>query len=244
MEESQEIGKYWQQHVSKIAEAIRQSDPYDHVISVHQLPGNEFSFKDDPNIDQFAIQTDKDKVGTTRDLHQWLLKAGKLSHHRYSSVMAEDWVEGNQSVPNNNRKQIRQRNWASAMAGVYSMVFGMDISNTPATWLNDCRTLEAFFEGTTFNQMESSDSLAGGETEYLLADPKNDYILYSSHADNNLGIKWLPAMVYSLTWMDCITGKKIVIKNRNITSGSHVWKKPANFGQEAVLYIQPELNNS
>lgn len=241
MEESREIGQDWRQHIAKIAAAISQADPYDHPIAVHQLAGNEFYFKRDPYIDQFAIQTGKDEVGTARDLHQWLLKAYGNSH-TYSLVMAEDWIEGNRAVPNHNRQEIRRRNWAAAMAGVYSMVYGMEISGTPESWLRDCKTLQTFFERIPFNQMTPHDSLAGGETQYVLADKEADYVLYSAHGAENLGIKQIPSGKYSLTWMDCITGKREIIKSRKVAGGDHIWQKPAGFGPEVVLYIQQAAN--
>ncbi|MCK5101905.1 MAG: hypothetical protein KAR17_03790, partial [Cyclobacteriaceae bacterium] len=59
MEEGQEIGRDWQLHVSKIAEAIAEVDDNNHIIAAHQLGGNIFYHGNDMNISQFAIQTDK-----------------------------------------------------------------------------------------------------------------------------------------------------------------------------------------
>lgn len=236
MEEGQEMSKNWQQHISKIAAAIHEADPYNHIIASHQLAGNEFYHKDDPYIDQFAIQTSEDKVSTVDDLHNWLLKAYDDSKGRYSLVMAEDWMEGNVSIPEENREEVRQRNWAAAMSGAYVMVFGMDIANTPKTWLNDCKNLQTFFEGTRFNQMSPIDSLAYGETEYVLADEGYDYIFYSSHAHYGLGIKNSTKGKYLFTWLNCINGKRVV-KNMNIHGGDQIWKKPSGFGSEVALYI-------
>lgn len=240
MEEGQEIGKNWQQHISRIAEAVHEADNYNHIIASHQLSGNEFYHKNDPDINQFAIQTDKDKVGTTDDLYQWMLKARDNSKGRYSLVMAEDWVHGNVSCPAGNREEVRQRNWAAAMADAYVMVFGMEIDDTPESWLKDCKIMQNFFEATTFNQMSPNNSLPYGETSYSLANEGYDYILYGVHVEKNLGLKFLTSGKYSFTWMDCVDGTRKVTKNIDVTKGDHTWEKPFGFGKEVVLYIHRE----
>ena len=240
MEEGQEIGENWQQHISGIAGAIDEADGHHHLIAGHQLGGNVFFHKNDNHIHQFALQTDKAKVNTTNDLHQWILMAYENSEGQYSLVMSEDWVHGNRSVPNGDRKEIRQRNWAAAMAAAYPMVLGMDIANTPITWLHDCRILQTFFESTTFSQMRPNDLLSHGETEYIQANEGYDYILYSSHCKDNLGIKYLTGGTYTMTWLDCIGGTRKVIKNVCINRGSQIWEKPSGIGNEAALYILRE----
>ena len=86
--------------------------------------------------------------------------------------------------------------------------------------------------------MQPCELSAHGETMYVLSNPGFDYILYSSVSDNNLGVKNASAGKYSLTWMDCITGRKKVKKNVTLTDGDNVWEKPSGFGKEVVLYIQ------
>ncbi|MCK4465603.1 MAG: hypothetical protein KAU83_07820, partial [Bacteroidales bacterium] len=240
MEEAQEIGENWQLHTSKIAEVIREADDYHHVIASHQLGGNIFYHANDPNIDQFAIQTNKDEVSTVEDLHQWMLKAWENSNGRYNLNMSEDYVHGNISCPNQDRKEIRKRNWAAAMAGAYVMVLGMEIDNSPETWLRDCRILQTFFESTNFNQMFPSDSLAFGETNYVLSAENYDYILYSSDSKNNLGLKHLTKGIYSFTWLDCVNGTKKYTQNMDIQEGDFTWEKPSDFGKEVALYIRRE----
>ncbi len=240
MEEAQEIGENWQLHTSKIAEAISEVDDYNHVIASHQLGGNIFYHANDPNIGQFAIQTNSDEVSTVEDLHQWMLKAWENSNGQYNLNMSEDYVHGNISCPNQDREEIRKRNWAAAMAGAYVMVLGMEIDNTPEKWLHDCRILQTFFESTNFNQMHPNDSLAFSETNYVLAAEDYDYILYSSDSKNNLGLKHLTKGTYSFTWLDCVNGTKKHTQNTDIQEGNFTWEKPPDFGKEVALYIRRE----
>jgi hypothetical protein len=240
MEEGQEIGANWQQHISKIGAAIREADNYKHVIASHQLSGNEFFHVNDDAISQFAIQTDKDSVRSTETLHRWMLTARTRSAGHYSLVMSEDWVQGTVSFPQGNRAEIRQRNWAAAMADAYVMVLGMEIDNTQPTWLNDCRNLQRFFEATTFNQMRPADQRALGETGYVLANDGYDYILYTSHAKGDLGLTDLSAGEYSLAWMDCASGKQWFDGSISVDQGDHMWRKPPDTGDEVALYIHRE----
>jgi hypothetical protein len=238
MEEGQELGPNWQLHVSKIAQAIRAADDNQHVIASHQLAGNVFYHANDPNIDQFAIQTPLNRVPTPDDLHRWMLEALDKAKGRYNLNMSEDAVQGNVSVPNRNRTEIRRRNWAAAMAGAYAMVLGMNIDDTPDTWLQDCRTLQSFFESTTFNRMHPDDSLACQETEYVLSNAPFDHILYSANALQNLGLKDIRKGTYSLMWLDCTSGEREHLENLDVQSGRQFWEKPVDFGSEVALYMR------
>ncbi|MCG8687723.1 MAG: carbon-nitrogen hydrolase family protein, partial [Desulfobacterales bacterium] len=109
MEEGQEMGEDWKLHVSKLAEFIRETDDYDHVIASHQLPGSVFYHPDDPNIDQFAIQSNGPEIGTTPDsAYAWVSKIWKRSKGKYNLNMSEDIVH-NHFVKANNCDEIRKR---------------------------------------------------------------------------------------------------------------------------------------
>ncbi|MCK5371041.1 MAG: hypothetical protein KAQ62_20915, partial [Cyclobacteriaceae bacterium] len=219
---------------------IAEVDDNNHIIASHQLGGNIFYHGNDPNIIQFAIQTDKDNVESTADLHQWMLKARENSNGRYNLIMAEDYVHGNISTPNQDREEIRKRNWAAAMVGSYVMVFGMNIADSPESWLHDCRTIQTFFESSTYNQMAPADSLASGETNYVLANENYDYILYGSNAKNNLGVKQMANGTYSLLWLDCISGERKYIYEKIINNTNADFTIPDGFGDEVALYIHRE----
>ncbi len=237
MEEAQEAGPDWKSHISEIAKAIREADDYDHVIASHQLPGNVFYHANDPDIDQFAIQTNLNVVKTTDDFHKWILQAWDNAKGRYSLNMSEDAVQGNISVPEKNRTEIRQRNWAAAMAGAYSMVLGMNISDTPELWLLDCRTLQNFFESTLFNYMHPEDSLAYEGTDYVLDCKPYAYIAYSMDSIRDPGIRNMEKGTYDLEWVDCITGVTKRQQKLKIQAGNQVFKKPMDFSNETALYI-------
>ncbi|WP_373513830.1 Ig-like domain-containing protein [Persicitalea sp.] len=240
MEEDQEIGKDWQAHVSKIAEAIHEADDHNHIIATHQHGGNIFYHKGDPYISQFALQTDKKVVIEKEPYRKWMREAYANTDGMYSVVMSEDYVHGQFSIPNNSREECRQRNWIAAMASTYVMVLGMDIANTPREWLNDCKIIQTFFERTNFNQMIPNDSLATHETESVLVNPGYDYILYGANATRTLGINHLEKGRYTLRWLDCISGKINEQKHILLKDGANDWAKPSGFGKEVALYLERE----
>ena len=236
MEEGQEIGKDWQLHISKVAEAIHDADDYKHVISTHQLGGNVFYHADDPNIDQFAIQGNWETGSTPDSIHAWLVKAWTLAKGRYSLNMAE-YITHDVLSQAGDREGIRKISWAMAMAGSYIMVLGMEIVNTPAEQLQDCRLLQQFFESTNFNKMAPHDELKYAGTEYVLASPGYSYIVYSSENSVKLGLQNMVAGTYDMMWYDCVTGKSQQQNNQKISSGRQSWKKPSEIGEELALYI-------
>jgi len=236
MEEGQEIGKDWQLHISKIAETIREADDYKHVIATHQLGGNLFFHADDPNIDQFAIQGNWETGSTPDSIHTWLVNAWNISEGRYNLNMAEYKTHDDLSQAGD-REGIRKNSWSMAMAGSYIMVLGMEIINTPAEQLQDCRRLQQFFESTNINKMAPHDELKYAGTEFVLASPGYSYIAYSSENSGKLGLQNMVAGTYDMMWYDCVTGQSLKQNNEKISSGRQSWKKPSELGEELALYI-------
>ncbi len=236
MEEDQEIGAAWQNHISKIAETIRLADDYNHVVATHQLGGNVFFHADDPNIDQFAIQGNWETGNSPDSIHNWLVKAWELGEGRYSLNMAENKVH-EYLIQDEDRKGIRRVNWATAMAGAYVMVYYMDIAGTPDAILQDFRRLYQFFESTHINYLVPHDELKHAGTQYVLALPGHSYIAYSAEKSKMLGLQGMKAGLYDICWYDCITGESLQLVDAQITQGANSWKKPSGFGDEVALYV-------
>ena len=236
MEEGQEIGKEWRLHISRIAEAIRDADDYNHVIATHQLGGNVFYHADDPDIDQFAMQGNWETGGTPDSAHNWLAEAWELAGGRYNLNMAEHRAHETLSQTGD-REGIRKHNWAIATAGSYVMVLGMEIDHTPVEQLRDCRRLQHFFESTAFNVMAPHDGLKHTGTEYVLASPGYGYIAYASEESGQMGLRNMESGQYHLRWYDCVSGKSILQNDVSVASGNQSWTKPSGMGDEVALYI-------
>jgi hypothetical protein len=237
MEEGQELGPDWRNHVSKIAVAIRETDEYSHPIATHQLRGNLFFHADDPVIDQFAIQSDHTKVETLADFRNWMLTCWENAGGRYNLNMAECFSHRD-LMEKGEYSMVRKYNWTAAMSGAYVMAIGMDIANTPPSVLQDCRRLQQFFESTDFNRMSPEPKLALTPNEFILAQPGRSYIVYSPSAGERFGMQSLAKGRYRLRWLDCVRGVEVVTENVQVAGGQVKWAVPAQFGEEVVLYIQ------
>jgi len=212
-----------------IASEIRAADDYGHVIAIHKNHGLDFSeFADCPNIDQFAIQYN---VATPGELHDGLLRAWRQARGRYNLNMSECADHGT-------GRDMRRKNWASAMAGAYVMVLGMDIASTPMEDLLACGAMVRFFEATDFAEMAPHDELAAAATKYVLARPGRSYIAYSWECAERMGLRDVPTGRYEVLWLDCVTGRQFrqtVLQSR---PADGIWAKPRGFGNEVALYVR------
>ena len=212
-----------------IAAEIRAADDHHHPIAIHLNDGLDFSeFADDPNIDQFAIQYNRD---TATELHAGMVKAWKDAAGRYNLNMAEADKYGTGAT-------LRQKNWAVAMGGAYAMILWMDIKSTPIEDLKACGRTVRFFESTNFNEMAPRDDLAFAGTQYVLAKPGGSYIAYASNLVGKMGLKSMTAGAYDLRWYDIVRDKYVRQSKVTVKSSSQSWAKPAGFGNEVALYIQ------
>ncbi|MFH1428883.1 MAG: DUF4038 domain-containing protein, partial [Candidatus Margulisiibacteriota bacterium] len=230
MEEVQEMGGDYMTHAPKTAEEIRLADDHNHVIAVHQLAGLTFKFPDDPNIDQFAIQSSST---TAAALHDNMVTAWNNAQGKYNNNMSEapGWGTG---------VTARKKNWAAAMGGAYIMVLGMDIANTSVSDLQDCGRQVEFFESTKFNEMAPHDEFANGGTEYVLADPGNSYIAYASNLSGDIGLKSMIAGTYDFKWLDAVNGNTAEQTITIDADGDYAWQKPGNIGVELAVYIEKQ----
>jgi len=217
------------ERVRRIAAEIRAADDRGHPIAVHKNSGLGFEeFADDPSIDQFAVQYN---VPTAEELHDGLVEADKASAGRYNLNLAEaaDWGTGTEA---------RRKCWACAMAGAYVMILGMDIEHTQPSDLEDCGRLVRFMEGVDLRGVAAHDELAAGDAQYVLARPGAVYIAYSSHAAGSLGLRGVPAGDYTLSWLDCATGRTEKAA-RTVEGGElSTWPVPDGMGPELALLVQ------
>lgn len=209
---------------SRIAARIKENDPH-HPVAVHQLDGTSFDFRDDPAVDQFAIQHN---VPSPEELHRGCLAAWTGVGGRKSLVMSEFADAGT-------GPDLRRKLWAAALGGAYVMVLGMDIARTPEEDLRACGHVVRFFEKTRFNECAPHDELAAGATSYVLARPGRVYIAYADRP-GDLGLH-LTAGRYELSWYDCVRGNWSPTSTVNLLNGLATFPRPAELAQEVCLYL-------
>ncbi len=221
---------------SEIAAEIRAHDPV-HPIAIHQLEGTIFDFDDDPNLDQFAIQTKDDDPD---DLHDTIVEAWGNASGDYNLNMAE--LNNSQGHANHATDEIRRFNWAAATGGAYVMVLFWWEQTTPsATELAQLGYLRRFMELTRFDRMEPDDSRAAGDTDWVLGERGgNDaYVGYGRSVSTGIGFTDLDAGVYILTWLDPVTGQRHTERQTVPAAGAFTFHRPAALsGDELVLYAR------
>ena len=181
-------------HVSEIAGRIKLRDENNHPVAVHQNNGISFDFNGDPNLDQFAVQYN---TNSRAELHNAAVAAWGNSGGLKNINLAEF-----QPLPTG--ADLRQKIWAIAMGGAYSMLLYMDIASTPVSDLQSCGRLVGFMEATRFNETAPADALARGSTLYVLADPGDVYLVYGD-SGGSLGLNMI-AGAYDVKWFDAMDG--------------------------------------
>lgn len=221
---------YTSTRVSRLAQIIRNADDHDHVIAVHKNHGLSFTeFSDDPNIDQFAIQYNKQ---TESELHSGMLDAWVQASGKFNLNMSEAKAWGTGSV-------ARKKAWSIAMGGAYVMVLSMKIDGTPLGDLEDLGRLRTFMESTEFYNMAPHDELSFAGTQFVLAFPGDSYIAYASDlGDSEIGLKGLTAGTYRLKWFDIVTGDTITQESVAVVATDSSWPTPAGIGKELALTVK------
>lgn len=225
-EEYQEA--YSSMRIRNIALEIRNADNYDHVIAVHKLSGLNFSeFAQDFNIDQFAIQY---KSVNPAELNAAANKAWRKAKGLYNLNFSETPYLGK-------GKETRKKYWAMAMGGAYVMAFGVDIKNTDVEDLKELGKIVNFFQSIDYYKMSPHNELSFAGTEYILSDPGESYLLYTSKTVKQIGVHSLLAGIYNFKWFDIDSGKIMSVDNIKVSGGTNAWEIPIDFGYEIVLYI-------
>ncbi len=218
--------------VSQVAARIKLQDDNNHVVGVHQLSGNNFDFLADSNIDMFLMQLN---YSTPGNLHNQV----KNSNANGTKIlnMAEAANHAKQT-----RTTVRLWNWASIMGGAGAVqVLWMGRASDPAAWnevgkYDDCARLMDFMESTNINQTTCRDDLARGNTDYVLADPGNVYIVYGD-SGMSLSVN-VQAGDYFVKWFDPVDGDWVDEGSRTLTAGDKTFTKPGVVGSEAALYLE------
>ena len=80
-------------------------------------------------------------------------------------------------------------------------ILGQTIDNTPVADLAACGTLVDFITRWNTNNKAPRDDLANGGTQYVLANPGESYIMYTSALAGDMGLKNMAAGTYDFEWL-------------------------------------------
>ena len=224
-----------EKRISDLASVVRLADDFRHPIAVHQNSSLVFAFPDDPHIDQFAMQFNP---RLTPDLlHESLAEAFEKAQGRFNLTLAEREGHGLEE-----EDEIRQLNWAAAMAGAYVLVYQWEVDSTPERQLQQCGYLVEFLEAADVRGSRPQSDLARGDTRFLLAGPGDRYIGYTRRFAQEVGISGVASGAWSLRWMDVESGARRS-ETINLNSGEDFSvSPPPDLGGELafVLSRRPE----
>jgi hypothetical protein len=225
-EESEE--RYSTARVQAMARVIQAADDHRHVIGDHHQSSTTFkAWQSGGAINHFAMQLSR----TDEEAHRGAIEALESAAGRYQIIYSES------TAMLTDTDGMRRHAWAVAMGGLMPMLLRMDIATTSAEALNQCRTLQKFFEATDFCTLSPHDELKHASTKYVLANPGHSYIAYADEGDGRLGIKGLPAGTYRVTWLDCRSGRTSSGDHSVAEPGDAVFNRPQNFGDECAAAI-------
>ena len=221
-----------QTQVVNVAALIRQNDS-EHIIGVHQLPGNQFDFNSNNNLSMFLMQINYDDINVMNT----------QVNAAWDNVNGNKILNMSENIDHalDSRTLVRQRNWAAVMGGASIVqVHQMGRATDPPAWndpakYSDCNNLTNFMETTRVNFMEPNNSLKSGTTEWVSAEAGYSYILYTRNGGNP-GVTNMTVGNYNLTWLDAVNGDKIM-EAKSVGSGTQSFIKPTSFGNELVLYL-------
>jgi hypothetical protein len=224
---------YTKARVVALAQVIADADDADHIIGTHHLSRTDFTYYASP-MTLFSMQRN---VATSSVHGEALAARGKAEAagggNGYMAIYSENTVERG-----NDTTSIRTYIWEIAMAGVMPMRLGMDISNTPVEALQACRTQQRFFESTDVATMSSQDALRHLGTAYVLANPGQSVIAYSSSLVGQMGVKGLTSGTYAATWVDCVSGTTVTQSGLAVAGGDTGFTRPSGIGTWCAVWLR------
>lgn len=242
---------------SALAAEIRKHDPF-HPIGVHHMNGQAMQFEGDPNIKVYAQQTGNDdglKAGAANAVQLMHDRAGGKATANSVYIMAEAHTYHLDLIHARDRRELRRSYWATAMSGGYLLVYNAyecneqaklcsqpgaaDAHDPTPEMLDDLGRLQEFLSSIPYNQLEPADALALSGTQWVLADASGTRLLgYTDSSVKTLGFKAIKPGAYTLRWFDPVTGKES-IESKNVPAGDTLFEKPAGFGAETAVFVEP-----
>ncbi len=235
-----------------IAAEIKLHDPI-HPIGVHHNNTQEMQFGGDPNINVFAQQIcGNDNDRSPEGVH------ARARPGDWVYVMAECHPWHLNLLHDNDRTNIRQSNWGTALGGGYTLLYnayecshggrlcsrnpngnpgtGSDPHDPSAAILGDLNRIKNFMLSSRFNEISPDDSLVTGDSLWSSANTDDGlYVLYAKDSPQNMGVSGLLNVNHRLNWFNPLTGERVTEEALGSLSPFTV---PASMGTEVALFIE------
>lgn len=230
-------------YFKKVAQLISDTDKYKHPIVQSFIVRN----NKEGDYNSNSGSPDDYLQNSNVDIINWLnVNSYKHAHEEqyqeYLDLLNTDnksfvVMKGSVSIQGNDRKVDRINNWACAMSGMHCLGTNSDVFEAPAENLFEAGLVSTFMEQTDFQNMNTRNDLKHTDTNWVLANPGQSYVVYSYQCENYLGLKQMTDGVYEILWMDTKTGATTTQYNVPVEWGINQFEKPAGFGKEVVAYI-------
>lgn len=238
--------------VSNIAANLRSHADglgYDITIANHQLDSTTFDFVGDSNVLGYFQQRNGRTVSEMNtDMNTVRTSANA---NGFFSCM----VEAGDAGATKHGASGRQQDWACFMGGTAGIArFEHDPSDTisytnfPASdKTSDRGDMKVLYDWannvTTFYTMEPNNALASNGTNYVLANPGQDYILYAVSLTGDMGCQSMTAGTYDAYWIGCDTGEEATVLSISVTTGTNTFTKPgAITTNECAVFLKRRLS--
>lgn len=222
------------------AAAIANGYP-DLVIGSHQRDGTTFFHASDANVRVYGIQRNN-RTPAQMNADMNAIRADAEANG-FIGAMIE---RGDSPAPTGN--EARQIDWACFMGGMGAVLryehFPADMVSTPPTESaaadqSDMKNAEAWINTTTFYTMSPDNSLAANGTDYVLANPGEDYILYAVGLSGDMGCQSMTAGDYDAYWYGCDTYEQVTVSGITVSSGTNTFTKPAGITtNECAVFLK------
>ena len=241
-----------------MAEWLKAVDPYDHVVAMHTRPGSNYrelygvdafdspSFQEGASVIRKKLITYRD--GSDDAGNPWILGWDENSDD--SSV-----IDAYSNDPNSKNEVIqRDALWSVLTAGGSGVNWYIKGSNHgydqvmdtfdgfTSMWTWTAAATDFFNTRIPFWNMSDMDGLTANDSDYVMADPGNYYVIYRPYgtAGNvRLDLSDQPGERFDVCWYDPRNGGDLI--SDGTVSGGRVQQiggAPSNAGKDWVLFVK------
>lgn len=220
----------------QLAAVMAAADDHDHLIGNHHHTGTAFkSWADGSEFEVFAMHNNVigDQIHTDAAVTFATGVTKGTGGNAYLSIVTEVLATfaGDTTLR-------RHYIWDSALGGVASVTYGMDIENTPDVELNQCQYLIDFMQAGPFWELYPHDARAAGITRWVLGSEEVPAIAYTREPVGDLGLTDMLAGTVDLHWVDCVTGVTVDELRVPVVAGTNFFTRPLGLGDEVALWVQ------
>ena len=169
------------QWVEARAAFVKSEDPYDHLVAVHQLSGQQFDFMGNPHLDIYSHQGDISSAAVPSSLVLNNQTQSAAAGHPIV-VWPEEWVFQPSS---SDYSHVLEVAWAITLQGGGHTIMGLNFWGSPGSlhWWNDLQAVmsQLMARVNRYDTMRERNDLVtgGGSSRLCMAESGREYLVMS-----------------------------------------------------------------